>query len=75
MHVKVKVFPAAPVDEVEKVADDQFRIFVKAPAESGLANHRAQQLLAETLHVQPHQLRLVSGHKHQHKIFQVVERI
>lgn len=72
MHIRVKVFAGAPKEAVEKVADDQYRIFVREPAQAGLANRRVGQVLAAELGVPVHRLRLVSGGKSPSKVFEIL---
>lgn len=72
MHIKVKVWAGVGKEKVKKVSDDRYEVYVKEPAQAGMANKRVQQALAETLSVPVHKLRLVSGFQRPQKIFEIL---
>ena len=72
MHIRVKVFAGAPCEVVEDAGERAYRVFVREPAQAGLANRRVGQVLAAILGVPVHRLRLVSGGKSPSKIFEVL---
>lgn len=69
MHLKLKVVPDSKIEKVERIKDDEFRIWVKAPAENGKANERVLKLMREFLGSR--RMRIVSGHTSPSKIISV----
>lgn len=74
MYVRVKTYPGCKKELVVRLAEHRFEIHVKAPAEQNLANRRVQELLAVEYNVTPRAVRLVSGHRTQTKIFDVINQ-
>lgn len=70
MYIKVKVIVDSKIEKLEKVDEDSFKVWVKAPAERGLANARAREILTEYFKTKG--VRLVSGHTSPSKIFDIV---
>lgn len=69
MYLKLKVIPDSKQEKIEKVKDDEYRIWVKAPAENNKANMRVLEIMREEF---PHRrIRLVSGHTSPSKIVSV----
>ena len=71
MYIKVRVTPGAKKELVTEIAKNRFAIAVKEPAENNLANRRVLELVAEQFSVRVAQVRLVSGHRSQSKIFSI----
>ncbi|WP_424245134.1 hypothetical protein Dip510_000223 [Elusimicrobium posterum] len=71
MYIKVKVHADSKKNEVLKKAEDTFEIWVKAPAERGLANEAVTKIIAAQLGIEPKKLRLIKGATSPAKIFQV----
>ena len=72
MFLKLKVHPAARVEKVIKKADDAYEIWVKAPAERGLANIAALRLLASHIAMEPKRLRIIKGAQCPSKIVKIL---
>lgn len=69
MYLKLKVIPDSKQEKVEQMKDDEYRVWVKAPAERGLANTRVLELMRE---LYPNKrVRLVSGHTSPSKIVSI----
>lgn len=73
MYVKVKAFPDAGKETVQKINNDTFRITVKEPARAGAANKRLIDIIAYELKVEPNRVRLVKGHTAASKIFEILQ--
>lgn len=69
MYLKLKVIPDAKQEKMEKLKDDEYRIWVKAPAENNKANTRVLELMREEF--PGTRIRLVSGHTSPSKIVSV----
>lgn len=69
MYLKLKVVPDSRQEKVEKIKDDEYRIWTKAPAERGLANERVLELMRELY--PGTRIRLISGHTSPSKIVSV----
>ena len=61
MFYKLKVHPDSKRERISAKGPDSFEIWVKAPAERGLANAAALRLLAGELRMEPKRLMLVKG--------------
>ena len=71
MYVKVKVKPESKRDEIHKISVDRFEVFVRAPAERGMANGKVKELLAKYYKLPITKVRLITGHTSPSKIFAV----
>jgi uncharacterized protein (TIGR00251 family) len=69
MYLKLKVVPDAKQEKIEKLKDDEYRIWVKAPAENNRANTRILEIIRELYPAS--RVRLVSGHISPSKIVSV----
>ncbi len=58
-------------ERVKKVNEDTFEMTVREPAERNLANKRIRELLAEHYELPLGQVRIVTGHHSQGKIFDI----
>ena len=71
MYVSVRVVAGAKKESLEVLKDNRLKVYVKEPAERGLANRRVQQLVALHLKLPPSKARLISGHTSPAKLFSV----
>ena len=69
MYLKIKVIPDSKKEKVEKLKDDEYRIWVKVPAENNLANIRVIELCREMF--PGTSIRIVSGHHSPSKILSI----
>ncbi len=68
MLIRLKVHPGERRDRIERRAEGVYEIWVRAPAERGLANSAALGLLAHELGCPPKSLRLIKGARSPAKI-------
>lgn len=69
MYLKIKVVPDSKIEKVEKLKDDEYRIWTKAPAENNKANTRVLEMMRDLF---PHtKVRLISGHTSPSKIVSI----
>jgi uncharacterized protein YggU (UPF0235/DUF167 family) len=61
MFYKLKVHPGSKQDKIVRKGPDAFEIWVKAPAERGLANASAIRLLAAGIKTEAKRILLVKG--------------
>jgi len=71
MYISVRVVAGAKQEKVEALPKGRLKVWVKAPAERNLANHRVRELVAQHLKLPLAQVRLLSGHTSPSKIFSV----
>jgi uncharacterized protein YggU (UPF0235/DUF167 family) len=71
MHIRVVVTTDASKEKVEKVAEDEYHMEVKEPAENNRANHRVRQVLADELDIPMYRIHLMRGHHHSSKLFMI----
>ena len=72
MLVKLKVHPDSKQNSLVKKADDAYEVWVKAPAERGLANTAALQSLAKALKQNVGRLHIIKGATSPNKIVKVL---
>ena len=72
MFIKLKVHPGSKADRVVRKAPDSFELWVKAPAERGLANAAAIRLLAAEINAEPKRILLIKGAQSPAKIVKVI---
>jgi uncharacterized protein YggU (UPF0235/DUF167 family) len=72
MLIKLKVYPDSKENSIVKKADDSYEIWVKSPAERGLANTAALQSLAKALNQNTRRLRIIKGATLPNKIVKIL---
>ncbi|ACC98891.1 Uncharacterized conserved protein DUF167 [Elusimicrobium minutum Pei191] len=70
MYIKVKVHADEKQNKLIKKNEDTFEIWVKAPAERGLANEAVREILAKEIGVGVKKIRLIKGATSPSKIFE-----
>ncbi|MEI6810998.1 MAG: DUF167 family protein [Candidatus Nomurabacteria bacterium] len=69
MYLKIKVVTDASAEKIEKLKDDEYRIWTKMPAENNLANTRILEIIRTEY---PNQsVRIISGHHSPSKILSI----
>ena len=71
MFLKLRVHPDSKQSSIKRTAPDAFEVWVKAPAERGLANREALGFLAKALGKPAGNIRIVKGAHSPSKIVQV----
>ncbi len=61
MFYKLKVHPDSKQEKAVRKGPDSFELWVKAPAERGLANIAAIRLLASEIKIEPKKIMLIKG--------------
>ena len=69
---KLKVHPGSKTDKIVRKKPDTFEIWIKAPAERGLANAAAISLLAAEIKTNPKRILLIKGAQSPAKIVKVI---
>lgn len=69
MYLKIKAVPDSKREKIEKLKDDEYRIFVKVPAENNAANTRVLEIVREMF--PGTSVRLISGHHSPSKIVSI----
>lgn len=72
MYIKVKVHADEKKNIIKEKAPDTFEVWVKAPAERGLANEAVREILASHLKTEAKKLRLIKGATSPSKIFELI---
>ncbi|MFA6433216.1 MAG: DUF167 domain-containing protein [Elusimicrobiales bacterium] len=72
MFYKLKVHPGSKANKIIKKGPDSFELWVKAPAERGLANSSAIALLAAEIKTEPKRILLIKGAQSPAKIVKVI---
>lgn len=71
MLIKLRVHPGSKKNAVTRKAPDHFEVWVKAPAENGLANRAVLELMGAALDIAPKRIRLIKGGTSPSKIIEV----
>ena len=72
MLIKLKVHPDSKQSTLLKKAEDAYEVWVKAPAERGLANTAVLHILAKTLKQNVGRLHIIKGATSPNKIVKVL---
>jgi uncharacterized protein YggU (UPF0235/DUF167 family) len=70
MHIKVKTFPAAASELVQKLADNHFEIYLREPPRRGMANNAVIRILKSYLKLTGN-VRIIHGHHSRNKIVEI----
>ena len=71
MHVKISVKAGSRRERISAQADGSYIISVREPAERGMANRRALELIASAKGLSGKKVRMVSGHRKPQKIIHI----
>ena len=71
MYIKVRVIAGGKKEKITKISKDTYEIVVKEPAERNLANKRIRQILSDQYGVTIGDVRIITGHHSQSKIFDI----
>jgi len=71
MFLKLRIHPDSKKSEIKQTTKDTYEIWVKAPAERGLANKAALELLSSATGQSAGRLRIVKGAHSPAKIVEV----
>ena len=71
MKLEIKVFPKSKREEVVQT-DAGIKVFVKAAPDKGKANKAVEVLLAKVYKVKKSCVKVVSGHRTQNKVVEVI---
>lgn len=71
MKVFIKVKPRAKIEEVKKIDEEHFKIFLKEAPEKGKANKRLIKILAEYFKVPKSSVQIVKGKLSRNKIVEI----
>ncbi|MFA6584610.1 MAG: DUF167 domain-containing protein [Elusimicrobiaceae bacterium] len=72
MYIKLRVHAGCKRAEIRKKAEDAYEVWVKAPAERGLANEETINSLASALGVPAKRIRLIKGGQSPSKIVEII---
>jgi len=73
MLLSIKTKPSSKKEEVVKLSDNRFKVFVKKPPTKGKANRAIIKLLASYLKVSKSQIRIVKGEGLREKIIEIIK--
>ena len=69
MYLKIKVVPDAKEEKIEQLKDDEYRVWVKVPAENNLANSRVVEIFR--VKFPGTSIRIIGGHHSPSKIISI----
>ncbi len=71
MKISIIAKPNRKEEKVEKIDENEFRVFVKATAKEGKANQAVIKILAEYFNVAKSDINIISGLNSKHKIIKI----
>jgi uncharacterized protein (TIGR00251 family) len=71
MKISIIAKPNRKEEKIEKTDENEFKVFVKAPAKKGKANERILEVLAEYFGISKSQIKIISGLKSKNKIIEI----
>lgn len=71
MYIRVKAFPNAGKEVVEKLDDHRLQICVREPATDNRANKRIIEIVASHYNIPTNTVRIISGHHRPNKLLQI----
>jgi len=71
VRVEVKVITRAKKEEIEKIAENSYRIKVSPPPEKGRANKRVIELLSKELDIKKQNIKIAFGETSSRKIIEI----
>ncbi|MEW6042025.1 MAG: DUF167 domain-containing protein [Elusimicrobiota bacterium] len=72
MFIKLKVHPDSKTEKIIRKSQDKYEIWVKSPAERGLANFSAMNMLAKELGIEVKRLAIIKGSHSPSKIVKIL---
>ncbi len=70
-HFHIKVIPNAKITRIKAERENQFKVWLPAPAVDNQANKALLELLAKHFNVKKKALSIINGHKSQKKIIEL----
>lgn len=71
MYIKITAFSDFHSDKIEKITNDKFKVYVKAPAKNGQANKAICELLTKYFENPAGGVKIIKGHKSPSKLLKV----
>ena len=68
-YLKIKVITDARSEKVEKISDEEWKLWTKKPAENNQANERIMELVREEYPDEP--VQMIKGHRTPSKIVSI----
>jgi len=72
MLIHIKIVSESKEDEVIEKSDTSYIVKVREPARENLANRKMLTLLSSYLKIEPHKLRIITGHHSPGKILEIL---
>ncbi len=73
MKITVHAHPLASEEKIEKITENEYRVYVKKPPVQGRANKAIVKLLAQYFSVELSDVRIVIGYTSRHKIIEITK--
>ncbi|MFN3910094.1 MAG: DUF167 domain-containing protein [Candidatus Anstonellaceae archaeon] len=73
MNIKVFLKPNSKKQKIEKIAENEFRVFVKSPAVENKANLELLELLGDYFKVSKSKIFILHGLKSKNKIINILD--
>lgn len=71
MRLQIKITANAKQDKIEKISENQYKIWVKAPAVENKANKHLINLLAKYFNTSKSNVNILKGEKSKNKIVEI----
>ena len=71
MILEIKVYPRSSKEEIKKIEDNSYKVYMHKPAVEGEANRHLIMMLSRYLGIKKSYIRIKSGIKSKNKIIEV----
>jgi uncharacterized protein YggU (UPF0235/DUF167 family) len=71
--IRIKAFPQSKKFSIEETAPQVLRVFVREDAQENRANDAVIRTVADYYNIPKNKLRMISGHRQQNKMIQILE--
>ena len=68
MKINIRVIPKAKLNKIEKIADNDYKVWMTTAPVDGKANQVLIKLLSKFFEIKKSQIEIVSGNKNRNKI-------
>lgn len=71
MIIEVRVKPRSSKEEIEKLDRNSYKVYMRQPAESGKANKKLVEMLAEYFNIAKSKVKIIKGLRSRNKILDI----
>lgn len=73
MRISVRVKAGSRVEKIEKIADTEFTVYVRAQPQEGKANEAVVEALCDYFDLPKSRITIIKGHTSKNKIIEIIQ--